>query len=206
MRLKASLIEAQGDIRLPLAKSLYENAFPIGERKPISFLDDVVVRQDYALIAVSDENDFAGFAILYRSRLGFGLLEYMAVRDELRGQGLGASLFKSTEEFCRIPIMLEVEAPPDSGGDSIEARRIQFYRRLGCETVSKLSYRMPQVSSTLPPPMRLMANRMGQATLTMPLLRKWMIDWFKNVYGRSDPSEAIDAMLKPAKAEISFGE
>ncbi|RJX68107.1 N-acetyltransferase [Tsuneonella suprasediminis] len=194
--LQVTPISDGGDWRFAPIAELYERAFPPSERKPTAFLNDVVVRSDYVLLAATIAEEIAGFSVLYVSNAGFGLLEYMAVNERLRGHGVGGKLFRETARHCPVPMVLEVEAP-DEGVDSIEARRVEFYRRLGCRMVPQLCYRMPQLGAELPPPMRLMLTNYAPDAIAKSQLGDWIGGIYSGVYGRpaSDPS-AIE-MLSP---------
>ncbi|QSB44460.1 GNAT family N-acetyltransferase [Tsuneonella flava] len=185
-----------GDWRFAPIADLYQRAFPASERKPAAFLNDVVARSDYVLLAASIGEDVAGFSVLYVSNAGFGLLEYIAVNERLRGHGVGGKLFCETARHCPAPMVLEVEAPGE-GANSIEARRVEFYRRLGCRMVPQLCYRMPQLRAELPPPMRLMLTNYASDTIGKAQLGDWIGDIYSHVYDRPQPDPAVAEMLFP---------
>ncbi|MGI9376934.1 MAG: GNAT family N-acetyltransferase [Tsuneonella suprasediminis] len=192
-----------GDWRFAPIAELYERAFPPSERKPEAFLNDVVVRSDYVLFAATIGEEIAGFSVLYVSNAGFGLLEYMAVNERLRGHGVGGKLFRETARHCPVPMVLEVEAP-NEGGDSIEARRVEFYRRLGCRMVPQLCYRMPQLGVELPPPMRLMLTNYAPDTIDKAQLGDWIGDIYSGVYDRRASDPAVAEMLSPLPNRIEL--
>lgn len=194
--LQVTPISDGGDWRFAPITELYERAFPPSERKPTAFLNDILACTDYVLLAATVAEEIAGFSVLYVSNAGFGLLEYMAVNERLRGHGVGGKLFRETARHCPAPMVLEVEAP-DKGVDSIEARRVEFYRRLGCRMVPQLCYRMPQLGAELPPPMRLMLTNYAPDTIDKAQLGDWIGDIYSGVYGRSQSDPAVAEMLSP---------
>ena len=87
-------------------------------------------RQVY--VAVKDGR-VAGFAVLVLQGLFVGFIQSLAVREDLRGQGIGARLMQFAEEriFREFPnVFLAVS--------SFNTRAQSFYRRLGYESVGEL--------------------------------------------------------------------
>lgn len=195
MELEISSILETTDWRLSSVRSLYQEAFPLAERKPANFLDEVINRDDYRLLAATMNKKVAGFAIIYISSFNYSLLEYMAIDERLRGGGCGSKLFNQVCRCAPHPLVLEVEAPTGLSSSSVENRRIDFYRRLGCVVVPNLIYHMPSVSTDAPPPMWLMLYGLNSQILLKSKLRIWMIDWFEHVYRRKDGEADIDEML-----------
>lgn len=202
-QLQVTPITDGGDWHFAQIAELYQRAFRASERKPMGFLNDVLERSDYALLAGTIGEEIAGFSVLYVSDAGFGLLEYIAVNERLRGHGVGGKLFRETVRHCPAPMVLEVEAP-EAGADSIEARRVEFYRRLGCRMVPQLCYKMPQVGAELPPPMRLMLTNYASDTIGKAQLGDWIGDIYSGVYGRPASDPAVVEMLSPLPDRIEL--
>ncbi len=192
-----------GDWRLEPITGLYQRAFPLSEQRPPEFLRQIAARPDYAFLAGMIGGDVAGFSVVYRSASGFGLLEYMAVVEGLRGRGAGAELFRATTRHCAAPLLLEVEAP-DKGVQSLEARRVEFYRNLNCRMVPQLRYTLPQLTAEAPPPMRLMLTNYEPAAVAKTQLRDWITDIYRNVYGQPEDDPAIAGMLAPLPDSVAL--
>jgi GNAT superfamily N-acetyltransferase len=80
----------------------------------------------------------------------FVLLDYLAVRKDMRGRGLGTIFLKNALELNDTPekhLLMEVEDP--TVGDDREQRkkRISFYRRSGARTMSGVRYLLPPLGS-----------------------------------------------------------
>jgi ribosomal protein S18 acetylase RimI-like enzyme len=127
---------------------------------------------DYRLYCLVSEGHVAAAAFLYLPRdEGFGHLDYMAVRSDLRNQGVGARLFRalvdvvSDERPGADYLLLEVDDDRrgDSAGQLIARRRIEFYRRLGAKVLTNVHYLFPSHNGP-PVPMRLMAYEFHQGT------------------------------------------
>ena len=137
----------QDDLLLPWL-DLYESAFPYAERVPVSMLLGMLKTKtkDFHMLAALDEEDaFAGLAfyILPEEANGrAGFLWYLATRPDLRGQGLGAWMYRGI--MARLPRSVEalyydVEMPalavtPEE--HDLARRRIRFYQRLGAHVLA----------------------------------------------------------------------
>ncbi len=83
-------------------------------------------------VAVRD-GEIAGFIILVMRGLFVGFVQSIAVRPDLRGQGIGAELMKFAEEyiFAEFPNVFLVVS-------SFNKRAQKFYKGLGYEAVGEL--------------------------------------------------------------------
>lgn len=198
-----------GDVdTLTRIETIYVEAFPESERKPVPFLAEAAGREDYDLYAFGCAEEVSGFALVYKSRgAGFALLEYMAVAADRRDRGLGSLLFKEllTELSDRV-LLLEIEA--DSGAEppelSSSRRRRSFYRRLGCFEIEGLDYVMPQVAKALPPAMALLACGKANVTNEALNLPGWLEEIYDRVYGVRLTPEQLKLMF-PAEPGASGG-
>jgi ribosomal protein S18 acetylase RimI-like enzyme len=106
--------------------NLYEDAFPIMERREL-FLQKIVLNQSsYHCDAILYKDELAGF-ILWWQFIDAIYIEHLAINNTLRGQGLGATMLGEFITNHQKTIILEVELPHST----INKRRIAFYERLG---------------------------------------------------------------------------
>lgn len=111
------------------------------------------------------------------TRLGF--LAYLAIRQDARGQGLGAWLFGHVlDQVARDALALggppaqglcwEVERPAlaaDEPERQLRARRIRFYERLGARLIEPIDFVAPPLRPDLPAvPYHLMFRALDAAT------------------------------------------
>lgn len=84
------------------------------------------------------EGALVGFAVFnLLEAVGVAFLEYMAVEEHLRGQGIGAGLLRALRASLRDTaaavqgVLLEVDPPDGAEGDErrLRERRISFYLR-----------------------------------------------------------------------------
>lgn len=149
---------------------------------------------DYRLYCLVSEGQVAAAAFVYLPRdEHFGHLDYMAVRSDLRNQGLGATLFQALVDIVSQErpgadyLLLEVD--DDRRGDSadqlIARRRIGFYRRLGAKLLTNVHYLFPSHNGP-PVPMRLMAYEFHQGKpISKSAIGAAMGAIFTVVHGRS---------------------
>ncbi|WP_295120419.1 N-acetyltransferase [uncultured Chitinophaga sp.] len=142
--------EATPDVQL-----LYEESFPLAERRDwapqLQFLADGHLR----LSLLQQAGDFAGF-LFYWPLNGFTYIEHFAVLAAMRGNGMGSQVM---ELFCKTfhAIILEVELP----GDADAERRIRFYERAGFRAFGYPYEQPPYRQGEDPIPMMLMYKGMG---------------------------------------------
>lgn len=143
-----SLIQSLNDDLLFPWLDLYEGAFPFAERVPVSVLLGFLKerRDNFSMLAALDEDQrFAGLAFyMFPAEAGgrAAFLWYLATLPELRGQGLGAWMYRGI--LARLPrgveaIYYDIEIPelaatPEEA--QMARRRINFYRRLGAHRLA----------------------------------------------------------------------
>ena len=115
-------------IDYPEIAELHITAFPKSVGKPFKMLTDMFERGKAQLCKIMFENEFSGFFYLYFYK-DFALIDYFAVKPEMRSKGLGAkSLGLLAEKYSDKKIFLEIE---DHNSGEIQNRRKQFYERCG---------------------------------------------------------------------------
>lgn len=121
------------------ALSLYREAFPANERKPILNLIRNAACGRYELFTAEDETGFCGICntVLHKDTV---LIDYLAVAPQKRSCGFGTEILK--EVFKRYEgrrIYLEIEDPDLPGEDKeMRQRRLAFYERSGfCRQTTK---------------------------------------------------------------------
>jgi GNAT superfamily N-acetyltransferase len=160
---------------------LYESAFPPDERRDGKRQAELFKRPEYALLAALNEKSgaFAGFLSLWEFG-GFVFIEHMAVKEPLRGSGVGTEILKSFLSSCPKNVVLETERPQSE----IQKRRIAFYERLGFK-LNRHDYTQPSYGQGKSPvPMFLMSYPGHIGEKEFPFLMK---DIHAVVYGLKEP-------------------
>ncbi|HNT25067.1 MAG TPA: GNAT family N-acetyltransferase [Anaerolineales bacterium] len=180
------------DPLLPEWLELYEASFPPNERLPVSYLQELVAAgspgDELLAATLPDPTAAHGRAqfvgLVYYEFLKSvtpapgqpvcsvpGFLWYMAVKPQLRSQGLGAAIYRLAFQHCQqkgcCAWLIEVEKPelaqtPEE--KDFASRRIRFYQRQGARLLRGISY-IAQLGEHQPDtPMHVMIH--SQAPLT----------------------------------------
>jgi GNAT superfamily N-acetyltransferase len=186
--------------------AIYAASITPREQKPEDWLRAMVAAPEYRVWIAQDPGRVLGFSILFvPPGEGFALLEYMAVAPEKRGHGFGGELFRRTVEQAvtprgaRLPVLLEVDSDREASTDQLlRARRIRFYRRLGCVKIGGLRYLMPLRGVGPVPEMDLMVyGAAPPGHVARGDLKRWLQSIYENVYHGSPDDPRIAQMLEP---------
>ena len=110
-------------------RHIYEEAFPIDERRDFKQLTDIFdINKNIDIEPITENDRIIGF-IIYWIFDSFVYIEHFAVDKEKRGNGIGTEILKRFIAKTNRPIVLEAELPTDN----ISTDRITFYQRLGFE-------------------------------------------------------------------------
>lgn len=108
---------------------IYEEAFPIDERRDFKQLTDIFeINKNIGIEPITENDRIIGF-IIYWIFDSFVYIEHFAIDKEKRGNGIGTEILKRFIAKTDRPIVLEAELPTDK----ISTDRITFYQRLGFE-------------------------------------------------------------------------
>ena len=115
-------------------RRLYETAFPEGEQIPYDELVHLLELMDIDYTAYYDDEMLVGFTMVLRlPRYNWGW--YFAVREELRGKGIGQEILSAVLDKYRDgnPFVIDIESPLQSDAPNPEQRRRRhaFYLRNG---------------------------------------------------------------------------
>ena len=139
---------------LEAALQLYQQAFPIEERRPAEQWVTTLTSGQTLPWTILYNNNFAGFIILWRME-DFIYGEHFAINPSLRGQGIGSEALSLILKRIKKPLIIEVE-PPES--DTIAQRRIAFYQRHGLHFCPKAYLQPPYRDTDKPFPLCLMSS------------------------------------------------
>ena len=196
------------DPRFTPLLDLYTAAFPPEERKSAAELRTMLRRSDYRFLLAQQNDEVLGLAVLFCSETtAIALLEYLAIRPEARGRGIGRWLFGqvvAATDTTQRPLLIEAESDrPATPGQAERHRRKQFYRSLGVREISGLRYLMPQVSTAPPPPMELLLHAQpAPATVRRDDLQRWLQAIYTEVYNQKPEDPQLRKMLEPSSAAV----
>ena len=115
-------------------RRLYETAFPVEEQIPYDYLIYLLDAMDIDYAAYYDGEMLVGMTMVLRlPKYNWGW--YFAVRDELRGMGIGQGILSAVLDKYRggNPFVIDIESPlqPDAPNPGQRMRRHAFYLRNG---------------------------------------------------------------------------
>lgn len=116
----------------PNIRRLYETAFPEEEQIPYEDLKRLMVKMSLDFTAYYNDQELLGFTIVY-PRQSFNWFWYFAVREELRGQGIGQQILsRLLEKYKTSTNILDMESPQQvCDNQEQRCRRHAFYLRNG---------------------------------------------------------------------------
>ncbi|HLF54158.1 MAG TPA: GNAT family N-acetyltransferase [Candidatus Nanoarchaeia archaeon] len=129
---------------------IYESSFPSDERRDINQQTELLKNPLYKFFAAYDNGSIVGIIGTWQID-DFVFIEHFAIKEGLRGAGLGTALLNAFIPTKKI--VLETERPVTDTAK----RRIAFYERLGFR-LNTYDYTQPAYSSDKKPvPMFLMS-------------------------------------------------
>ena len=131
------IIKATDENRLKYIENLYLRAFPKSERKPFALMVEKQREGTMELLSMEEDGRFLGLAIFAYDK-DIALLDYFAVTEELRGQGIGSRAIKALQKIHtgkRFVLEIETTKKPCKDLEMREHRKA-FYLRNGLHTMN----------------------------------------------------------------------
>jgi ribosomal protein S18 acetylase RimI-like enzyme len=189
---------------------IYTEAHPATELKTVDALKRMIERPEYLFLMATQDGAAVGFSITIAFvDCDAALLEYMAVDASHPGMGVGQFLFRATTKYPPISqrsLLIEVDSDRTASAPTDDrTRRKHFYRRLGCRQIEGLTWIMPPVSSSQPPPMdMLLYRRELPDSIEKTRMRVWLEACYAQVYQQALPDARIESMLDGLPETISL--
>ncbi|MEX1384192.1 GNAT family N-acetyltransferase [Lutibacter sp.] len=127
------------------AWELYEDAFPIEERRTLHGQASTLKHPNYHFDIVMDKDQFIGF-ILWWDFETLMYIDHFATSVQLRNKGYGKQILKKFINNNDKPVLLEVELPTSNNNQ----RRIIFYENIGFK-INQHYYEVPNAKRNQPP-------------------------------------------------------
>ena len=108
------------------AWELYEDAFPIEERRSLNKQTHVIKNSNYHFDIMLDNDKLIGF-LLWWNFEKVRYIDHFATSIEQRNKGFGKQILENFINTSEKLVLLEVELP----NSSMNKRRIKFYERIG---------------------------------------------------------------------------
>lgn len=202
-------IEAIAPDNAPLldaAFALYRDSIEQSEQRPEPVFRALIRRPDYIFLGALLDGELIGIAVSWvPDNADFWLFEYAAVAERLRGNNVGANLFFASrlmagQERCAL---VEVDA---FTGTEMQAKRLAFYRRLGCRRLAGLDYILPLDAFGTPPPMWLLAlpSPADQPSISVFQAENWLRGIYAGAYGKQLDDPRLATMIDPLPDDVEF--
>jgi ribosomal protein S18 acetylase RimI-like enzyme len=183
------------------AYAIYHHAIELSEQRTEAEFRKLLLRPDYRFLVARRDRAIVGLSLAYvPSEDYFWLFEYAAVAPEARGQGIGAQLFLASRAMAGLNRIALVEVDADRGEED-QARRLRFYRGLGCRRLAGLDYLLPLDAFGEPPPMWLLA-RADAPALGVDLIERWLRSIYQDVYAKRLDDSRLAKMIDPLPDEV----
>ena len=127
-------IQTKQDPYLSKVRELYVQAFPGNERMPFRMLANTGDPDSELTVFLKDDDIFAGFArMFHHPEASTSFLSYLAIEEDLRGQGYGTEILKQLcQEHRDRKIVLDIEEViPQAENYEERKQRRQFYLERG---------------------------------------------------------------------------
>jgi hypothetical protein len=150
----------------------------------------------HQVVAAGCSASVAGFFILYVGH-EIALLEYLATDERLRGRNLGSALYRAAKAAARdLPMLVEAESDRELSADrDLRARRIGFYRRLGCRRIEVFNFILPLPGLGEPPQLDILVDGMDGSSIDAGLLARWLTEIYVGVYGCAPDDPRLREMI-----------
>ena len=186
---------------------LYREALPARERKSAEAVRAMIASPNYRVILARAAGDVVGFAILLIGKT-MALLEYMAVREEVRSNGVGSALYRYARDACappELPLLVEVDSEREIAPDRHDRlRRKQFYLRLGCRQFDGLDYQLPLPGEKPPPLMDLLVDSPLSAQIPRENVAVWLREIYRSAYSCEMDDPRLLAMIDTLPTEVTL--
>ncbi|MCP9761775.1 GNAT family N-acetyltransferase [Lacihabitans soyangensis] len=133
---------------------IYETSFPANERQTLETLKIRLKEDKEVLFAAKINNEVVGIGFLFDLRgSDFLLLDYLAVKENHRGQQIGERLFEFLKSYSKRHhkhLLMEVDDPEYGEDKPSRIKRIAFYQKNGAYWLKDVKYILPALDKTLP--------------------------------------------------------
>lgn len=133
--------------------TLYEQSFPVVERRELPALIEKLGDRRMHFAAVLLEAQIVGFVVYWQFD-GFLYVEHLALFPELHGKGIGSEVLKMVQKIG-YPVLLEVEIPYDE----VSSNRVKFYNKSGFQALNIPYFQPPYRFGESLLPMMLFSDR-----------------------------------------------
>ncbi len=187
------------------AFAIYHAAIELTEQRTQANLRKLLLRPDYRFFVAKIDGKIIGMSVAYvPTEDYFWLFEYAAVAPEARGSNIGAAMFMASRAIAGPGRFGLVEVDADRGTEE-QARRLRFYKRLGCRRIDGLEYQLPLEDNGKPPEMWLLALAAeGFDALDVNIVERWLRTIYEDVYAQRLNDPRLAQMIDPLPDDVKL--
>ena len=126
-----SMMRQERDDHFRQAWAIYEESFPVDERRPLTEQLQTLTDPRYTFTPLLDDGGTVVGLLGYWRFEAFTFLEHIAISSACRGSGLGTCTVKGLQDAAPLPLILETELPEMN---SQAPKRIRWYESLGFQS------------------------------------------------------------------------
>ncbi len=201
--IRITLLDPENSEGMDRLYALYSAAIERTEQRPEAEFRALIQRPDYRFVVAYEEDALLGFAVVWAPEAAdFWLFEYAAVVPEVRGRKIGSHLLMASRQLVGVErtVLVEVDA---FTGDEVQARRLQFYQRLGFRIIGGLDYLLPLEAFGAPPQMHLLAMvHPDVPAVPVVILEEWVRRIYSEVYGKGLDDPRLARMIDPLPDDV----
>jgi GNAT superfamily N-acetyltransferase len=203
-----NISEVKSDNEFNEAIEIYEEAFPPGEKRSV---DDIKINleknNEKMFIAKYDDIPVIFSMVWPVKDTDFLFLDYIAVRKEYRGKGLGSifleKIFDISENDSFNHMIIEVENPEEGDNKKQRKARIQFYRRSGAKTLTGFKYFLPPRNNNKSQEMKLMIiSRKNIKRVSGEKIQSVLSQIYTHIYNMSSNDRTLTGILDDIPEDV----
>ena len=182
---------------------IYKEAFPLNEQQPIAVIKTRLQQSKEIVIAATINDKVVGFGFLYDLKnTDFLLLDYLAIKENQRGQNIGGSLLTYLKQYAskiKKHLLMEVDDPKYGG----EERRVAFYQKNGAYWLKDVKYILPALDGDNATEQILMIVPFGAKTTFNGMeIKRLAKILYRELYGIDGKNNDLELVLKSVNNRV----
>jgi predicted N-acetyltransferase YhbS len=181
--------------------NIYEEAFPPGEKRPVDDIKKNIEKNHEKMFIGKQNGNPVMFVMLWPvNDLDFLFLDYIAVKKEYRGNGLGSlflkRIFDLDDSAGYNHVIFEVENPEEGDNKTQRRARVQFYRRAGAKTLTGFKYFLPPRNNNKSQEMKLMImSRKNMKRFDGEKIQAVLEQIYTHIYNKKSDDKTLNGIL-----------
>lgn len=201
--IRITLLDPADRVGMDRVFNLYSEGIEKTEQRPEADFRALIQRPDYRFVVAMEEDAIIGFAVVWAPEGGdFWLFEYVVVIERARGNKVGSHLLMASRQLVGVErtVLVEVDA---FTGEEVQAKRLQYYKRLGFRIIDGLDYLLPLEAFGRPPQMWLLAMvHPDVPAVPIVILEEWLRRIYAEAYGKGLDDPRLAYMIDPLPDDV----